>query len=136
MFHYVKLILTGFVTFGILDFLWLGMFAQNLYKQEMRLTARYINGKLDVVWPAAFIVYIALVVSVLVFAYPRVAAWTSWWHVFLFGGLFGAVTYTIYDFTALAVLKNWSVKVSIIDVIWGFVLCGLVTLAMWWVGKM
>jgi len=31
-----------------------------------------------------------------------------------------------YDLTNLATLKNWSIKVVIVDVLWGMILCGAV----------
>lgn len=135
MFLYIKLFFSGLVSFLILDYIWLGFFAQRLYKQEMRLVGRYIHGKLDVVWPAALLVYIVLIIGLVAFVYPRVSTVTIWWKTFLWGGFFGAICYFVYDFTGLAVLKNWSLKLAVIDTIWGFIVCGIVTLVIWFVGK-
>jgi uncharacterized membrane protein len=45
---------------------------------------------------------------------------------------FGLVTYATYDLTNLATLKDWPLIITIIDLIWGTVLCGLVSLVTWW----
>ena len=41
--------------------------------------------------------------------------------------LLGFFTYAVYEFTNLALFKNWSVLTVIIDIIWGTVLFGLTT---------
>lgn len=41
--------------------------------------------------------------------------------------LFGLIIYAVYDFTNLAVFKNWTVLASIIDSTWGAILFGLTT---------
>ena len=44
---------------------------------------------------------------------------------FLYGGLFGLMVYGIYNFTAAAVFKNWSIKTLIMDIIWGVIVYSL-----------
>ena len=41
-------------------------------------------------------------------------------YALLYGGLFGFVLYGVYNFTAAAVFKNWSKKILIVDIMWGF----------------
>ena len=36
-----------------------------------------------------------------------------------YGFLFGIVLFGVYDFTACAVLKNWNLKLAILDILWG-----------------
>ena len=36
-----------------------------------------------------------------------------------YGFLFGIVLFGVYDFTAGAVLKNWNLKLAILDILWG-----------------
>ena len=40
---------------------------------------------------------------------------------------FGLITYATYDLTNLATLKNWPTTITIIDIVWGTSLCGLVS---------
>jgi len=41
--------------------------------------------------------------------------------------LLGFFTYAVYEFTNLALFKNWSILTVIIDILWGTVLFGLTT---------
>jgi uncharacterized membrane protein len=45
----------------------------------------------------------------------------DWKRALLWGGLFGLFAYSTYDLTNLATLKTWSLKLSIIDIVWGMV---------------
>ena len=52
------------------------------------------------------------------------------------GALFGLVAYGTYDLTNLATIKNWSLKVTIIDLIWGAILTSVVSsLTIWIMSK-
>ena len=44
----------------------------------------------------------------------------------LLGGLFGFFTYATYDLTNLATLEDWPLKVAMVDIAWGVVLCAIV----------
>ena len=44
--------------------------------------------------------------------------------------ILGSLTYGIYAWTIYALLKNWSLKIAVIDTIWGGVLFGLTTLSL------
>jgi uncharacterized membrane protein len=52
----------------------------------------------------------------------------SWVNAFLFGALFGLITYATYDLTNLATMKDWPVLVTIVDLAWGMVLSASVSL--------
>jgi len=100
---------------------WLGYIAKNLYQQEIGHLLGPVN------WPAAFIFYLIYVAGVMYFAvHPNLAA--SNMKIFVTGGLLGALCYATYDLTNLATLKDFSVNIVPIDIIWGFVLTGLVAL--------
>ncbi len=44
------------------------------------------------------------------------------------GSLFGFVTYATYDLTNLATVKDWPVKITIIDLIWGTIVSALTSI--------
>ena len=49
------------------------------------------------------------------------------------GAMFGFFCYMTYDLTNYATLKVWSLKVTILDMIWGTVLTGLAAAAGFWI---
>lgn len=110
------------ISLSLLDGLWLGVIATKMYINGFGNIMRISNGSIQPNWPAAIVVYIALIIGIMCFVLPQS---TSPLSALLWGGLFGLVSYAIYDFTNMAVLANWPLKVSILDTLWGMVLCGL-----------
>jgi uncharacterized membrane protein len=47
------------------------------------------------------------------------------------GALFGAFTYATYDLTNYAVLRRWTLGITLADILWGMVISALVSLAGW-----
>ena len=113
------------LTLLALDTVWLGILATNLYKDEIGNLMRMSNGTILPLWPAAAVVYFALVLGILLFTIPKANG--NLLSALLWGGVFGFIVYATYDFTCLAILSRWSLKISIIDTIWGIVLCSLTT---------
>lgn len=79
---------------------------------------------------AAAIVYIALIAGILIFVIPK--AQGNPLLALMWGALFGFVTYATYDFTNLAVVKNWPIGITVIDVLWGCVICGVTSFVTTW----
>jgi uncharacterized membrane protein len=53
----------------------------------------------------------------------------------LWGALFGFFTYATYDLTNLATLRDWPLRVVVIDIAWGTTLCTLVATASYLIGR-
>ena len=53
----------------------------------------------------------------------------------LLGILYGLVTYATYDLTNLALLKDWPKIIVVVDILWGMVLSGVVSIAGYWISK-
>lgn len=113
--HFKSFIVT-FIVFILIDLTWLGFVAKNLY-------ASYV-GPLMRTQPnmvAAVIFYALYVIGILAFViYPHRGE--SLWTVAAWGALFGLIAYATFDLTALAVLKGWSVPLTLIDLAWGSIL--------------
>lgn len=115
-------IFVAIVSFLILDGIWLGFVANKMYVQAFGPILRLSDGKIQPLWLAAIVVYFALILGVLLFAIPK--ANNQLLPALFWGAMFGFVTYATYDFTNLSVLAHWSLKMSIVDTIWGMFLCG------------
>lgn len=110
------------IIFLLLDSIWLGFLSKQLYIENIGSLLRLNGDSIQPNWLAAIVVYIALISGILLFVLPK--AGNNPLLALIWGGFFGFVTYATYDFTNLAVLANWSLKISIIDTIWGMILCG------------
>lgn len=127
---YLKTWLLTALTFLGLDLLWLGVLMKDTYRKEF---GAFLADKPNL--PAAVIVYLALTIGLIVFILPRVFPNGTPKDALVLGALFGLVTYATYEFTNLALVKNWPLKIAIIDTLWGVVLCGLGALAMFYAAK-
>lgn len=118
-----KQIVVATVVFLLMDFIWLGFVAKKFYIEHMGNFLRVENGSIVANYLAALVVYVALIGGIAVFVLPKAggdACLSLYW-----GAIFGFVCYATYDFTNLAVIAKWPLWVSIIDVIWGCVICGV-----------
>jgi len=125
--HQLFVALAALPVILLLDFIWLGNLAKPIYQ-------RHIGSLLgEPRWAAAALVYLLLVTGIVLFVLPHCK---STWQALLWGGLFGAITYGIYDFTNLAILKNWNWAISLIDLAWGVFVCALTTVAAMHIDKL
>lgn len=111
------------ITMLILDGIWLKYIGKKFYIEEMGHLMRMSDGVVSPLWIPVIIVYAALVLGIVLFVIPKAHGVAL--NGLLWGGVFGLITYAIYDFTNLAILANWSLKISIIDACWGMILCGI-----------
>lgn len=118
----LKLFLIAFPVFLLIDMLWLGVIAKNFYGRQI---GSLIKEKVN--WPAAIIFYALFVFGLVFFVIVPAVENTFWLAALSRGGLFGLITYATYDLTNLATLKNWPLKLSIVDILWGVVLGSLVS---------
>jgi uncharacterized membrane protein len=101
-----------------IDFVWLGLIAKNFYFKELgTLKKQNIN------WISAILVYVILALGIYVFVLSNFSL--SFQQSIIFGALFGFVVYSVYDFTNFATLSKYSLKLTIVDILWGTILCGL-----------
>ena len=122
--------LLTFLFFLIVDMLWLGVIAKNIYQ-------KYLGGFLtdNVNWTTAVVFYFIFVVGISIFViYPSVNN-GSVYQAILMGALFGFFTYATYDLTNLATLKGWPLPIVFIDIIWGSVLSAVVSLSGFYIVK-
>lgn len=111
---YIYLYLLSFVIFLVIDLIWLNFISKNLYQKEI--------GSLLLKSPnlfPAFLFYALFIVALLILVViPGIEA-ESLTKTLLLGAVFGFITYATYDLTNLATLEGWSVKMTIVDLIWG-----------------
>ncbi len=109
-----------FIIFLVIDFIWLGAVARNLYRDQLGFLM-----KDNFNMPAAFLFYILFTLGIVFFVLNRALAISSWQYALFAGMFFGLITYSTYDLTNLATIKDWPLTITVIDLIWGTFLGGL-----------
>jgi uncharacterized membrane protein len=114
---------TAFIATGLgfaaIDSIWLITMSTRLYKPEIgELMAE--NFRLG----PAIVFYLLYIAGILVFAVQPALASGKWQTALVQGALFGFFCYMTYDMTNYATLKVWSLKVTVLDLMWGTFLTG------------
>jgi len=122
----VKTLLVYLITvpiFFIIDLVWLGVVAKGFYQKHLGYLMRP-----QVNWAAAILFYLLFIIGIVLFAVRPALELQSPMRALVYGALFGFFAYATYDLTNLATVRDWPVIVTVIDLIWGTVLCGAVAL--------
>jgi uncharacterized membrane protein len=119
---FIKLFFIALPVFFAIDMVWLGLVAKKFYDQQIGFLMRP-----DIIWYAAIIFYLLFIAGLVTFVISPALGKHSWTHALLFGALFGLITYSTYDLTNLATLKNWPIIVTIVDLAWGMILSASVS---------
>ena len=120
----------GMTALVVLDLVWIGVIASNFYKSQTGHLLNMVDGNMQVNIPAALATWAVIVTGVQIFVFPRAGASASLLQVLLWGAVFGAVVYAVYDLTNYALLKDWPLVVTVVDIFWGAVVCSLTATAM------
>ena len=95
----------------IVDYLWLGVIAQNTLARELvsfEMTLRIVP---------AILVYLLMSVGIILFVLPKTNL--EYKRALIWGAVFGLVLYGVYDLTNYAILVKWTFKFIVIDITWG-----------------
>jgi len=111
---YILLYILTFILFLAIDAVWLLLISKNLYSKEIG----HLMAEKALLLPA-LIFYLLFVVGILVFAVIPGYEAKSIYKTLMLSALFGLMTYATYDLTNLATLRDWPLKITIIDIIWG-----------------
>ena len=113
-----------FVVLLVIDMIWLGVVAKGMYQEAM---GDLMSPNPRLAFAAVF--YLVYPIGLLLFAImPGVEA-QSVVRAAVLGALFGMFCYATYDLTNLAVIRNWPLALSFIDIAWGTVVSGVAAAA-------
>ena len=104
----------------VIDLIWLSQIAQPLYQAGI--------GHLMAAEPKlgfAALFYLVFVFGLMWFAVRPNSLAKGLKSTFIAGALFGFFVYASYDLTNLALLKDWPLNLSLIDMTWGTILSGI-----------
>lgn len=126
--NYIKLYLITLPLFLAIDMLWLGGFAKDFYARNLGHLMRPSPE-----WISAGVFYFLNIVGILIFAVIPALEKRSMSSAVILGALFGLFTYSTYDLTNRATLRDWPLIVVFVDIIWGVFLTGLTSGASFWI---
>lgn len=127
----MNIIVTYLVTAGIflsIDAIWLSKVAVNFYKNELgdRMADPVNLG-------VALAFYLVYAAGVVYFAVKPGLDAGSASLALMNGAILGFLAYATYDLTNYATLKDWPLKMTLVDMAWGTVLTGSVAFLSCWV---
>ena len=128
---YVKMYVIAFIAFVVIDAIWLMFISKNLYSTEL---GHLMADKAKLM--PAIIFYLIFLVGLVYFVINPAILNNDLPKLLLSAALFGLITYATYDLTNLATLKDWPIKITIIDLIWGTFLSTAVSYITWVVYKL
>ena len=123
----IFLFLIGIASYIILDFLWIGLITRNFYKKQFKGFGRIERGKWKLLFIPALFTWILLTIGILIFVKQLS---TNFLEALFYGGLMGFIIYGVYDLTNLSTIKEWSLELTAIDILWGTIASSLVSLVL------
>ena len=100
----------------VLDGIWVSTFMSKKYSTQIK---KIQGSDLKANLAYAVLAYMLMIVGLNLFVLPRIRKDHEFVDSLLYGAGFGAVLYGVYDFTAAAVLKDWDIKLALLDILWG-----------------
>ena len=114
MLKYFLLYLAFLVALVSIDLVWLLGIAKNVYRDEM--------GSLMATEPkllAGLAFYVLYALGACIFVVIPALSKQSLSYALMYGALFGFFCYMTYDFTNLAVIRDFPTRLAFIDIAWG-----------------
>lgn len=109
--------------FFVIDLFWLGVVAKDFYQRKLGYLMRPQFN-----WTAAILFYLVFIAGIVLFAVKPALEAESSMRALVYGALFGFIAYATYDLTNLATIRDWPVIITLVDLAWGAVLSGTVSL--------
>jgi uncharacterized membrane protein len=108
----------------VIDVVWLGIMAKRFYASHL---GSLMSSSPKFLPAGIFYLLYALGLTIFVIT-PAIQGGHSLIKTFFLGTLFGLVAYATYDLSNQATLKDWPVIVTLVDLLWGALLTGTVSL--------
>jgi uncharacterized membrane protein len=128
---YVILYFIILITLFAIDFVWLKLMHNSFYKPTI---GHLFAEKSNIIGIVGF--YLVYPLGILFLAVVPSIESDSFVKALLSGLLLGLVAYGTYEFTNWATLKEWPLKVVIIDIVWGAFLTSVASLVSHFASKL
>jgi uncharacterized membrane protein len=119
MLRYAITYVTTLLAFGLIDIGWITLFVGPAYKQTLGdVLLEKFRG------PPAILFYLLQIFGIMIFVVPTAQGGQTVAQNFLFGALFGLFTYACFDLTNYALLRPWTLYLTVTDMAWGCFVTG------------
>jgi len=119
----MKMYLVCLLIFCAIDFFWVGIVAKSWYHRELG------DWMVDSIrWAPVIGFYALYPIGILLFTVAPFLGESCWKYSLFYGALLGLISYSAYDLTNLATLKNWPVFLALTDIAWGTFVTGATSL--------
>jgi uncharacterized membrane protein len=124
MLYYGVTFVAVLIAFALIDSVWIGTVAAPMYKATLG------PAMLEKFRPApAIVFYLLQILGMMVFVVPGQPDGQSLGRTALLGALYGLFTYSTFDLTNYAIMRNWTLVLTVTDIAWGCVLSAGATTA-------
>jgi len=124
----IKPYFAALIVMGVLDALWLGFIAKDFYREQ--IGAQMVD---QIRWAPALVFYFAYPAALVALAlYPTGQTFAAQ---VARAALVGLMAYGVYDLSNFATLRQWSLKLTLVDVAWGMFASTLAGAAAAWVAR-
>lgn len=124
---YIKIYAILTTSIVILDLFWLGILAKDFYQKYLGFLMRPTPN-----WTPAIIFYLLYALAIIYFILLPNISKGSLTAVLISGAILGLVVYGTYELTNMAIIKDWPIKIVIVDIIWGIFMTSVVSAIGYW----
>jgi uncharacterized membrane protein len=115
--YYALNFISVLIAFALIDSIWISFVAAPMYKNAL---GPVMLEKFRVA--PAIVFYLLQIAGMMVFVVPAALGSQSLGKTALLGALYGLFTYSTFDLTNFAILRNWTLGLTVADIAWGCVL--------------
>ena len=133
--EYLRNYFIALVVLVPIDFLWFGVLMKGTYLAELSSLARMKDGKFAPNLIAGVFAWALIPLGIVLFAVPNLSPGGSIIEALKWGALLGLCSYGMYDMTNLSTLRGYSLKLAVVDTVWGACLTAFVTTVVWLIAK-
>ena len=130
--RYLFIWILSFAFTSIIDAIWhLGIFKKS-YSEGIKPLARMTDGKVTLNAPAGILAQVLVVTCIVILVVYKVPK-GNFLEAALIGAIAGILAITVYGVTNYALFKDWSLRLTILEVVWGPILGGLSAIFVLWI---
>ena len=116
---FLKICAISALIFVLLDLLWLSVVGRNLYFNTMGYLAEIKDGRIVFNLKAGITVQVIIAVGLVFFISMALIINNTLLNSIAVGAISGFILYATYDLTNLSFVKDYSLKITVIDITWG-----------------